>query len=115
MLLKKGDKIHVIERKRFPDDVCRHFLGEVFEGAENAVWVFGYAFVFDKAKNQYVKKPEVRNRIISLVDADNIINLLPEYAKLPKATYKFTEDNMFIITDDETFDLDLCEYGSEGE
>ena len=115
MLLKKGDKIHVIERKRFPDDICRHFLGEVFECEENAVWVFGSTFVFDKAKNEYIKKPEVRNRVISLVDANNIINLLPEYAKLEKATYKFTEDNLLLLTDDETFALDLCEYGRPGE
>lgn len=115
MLLKKGDKIHVIERRRFPDDICRHFLGEVFEGAEDAVWAFGYAFVFDKSKNKFVRKPEVRNRIISLVDANNIVNLLPDHAKLPKATYKFTEDNLFVVTDDETFALDLSEYGTQGE
>jgi hypothetical protein len=110
MLLRKGEKIHVVERRRFDTDLRRHFIGEIIEIAESGVRVCGYTFVFDLGKNEYLRKPEFRTRIISLFDSDNIVNVLPENAKIEKAVYTLSKENNLTVTDRETFSLDINEF-----
>jgi hypothetical protein len=112
MLLRKGEKIHVIERRRFDTDLRRHLIGEIAEVAESGVRVAGYTFVFDPGRNEYLRKPEFRTRIISLFDAANIINVLPENSKIEKAVYTVSKENQLVVTDRETFSLDINEFGT---
>ena len=112
MLLRKGEKIHVVEKRRFDTDLRRHFIGEIAEVAEYGVRVTGYTFVFDSGRNEYTRKPEFRTRIISFFDASNIINVLPDNSKIEKAVYTFSEKKQLVVTDTETFSLDINEFGA---
>ena len=42
MIIKPGEKVHVIQRREFESDVRRHFIGDVTEAGEFSIRVCGY-------------------------------------------------------------------------
>ena len=113
MILDQGEKIHLITRRKFEDDVLRHFLGEIVESNDSIVRAEGYTFVFDAVKNEYMKRADIRIRVISLVDADNVINVIPETSDLERAEYIYTPEKRLIVTDHKHFRLDINEFSSK--
>lgn len=111
MLLEQGDKIHIAQRRAFETDIRRHFIGEVMNVTDWAVRAKGYTFVFDRTKNQYFRLPELRTRILSIIDASMIINILPRTAKVDKSVYTINNATRLVVTDGETFSLDINEFG----
>lgn len=112
MVLNEGDKVHVILRRFFEDEPRRHFMGEVISSSESVARVFGLIYVLDTAKMVYVAKKEPRTRILSLIDSGNIINILPAEADLAKAVYTTSSEGQLVVTDHETFTLDIHEFGA---
>jgi hypothetical protein len=112
MLVQPGEKLHVVERRRFESDVRRHFVGEVDDVKDLAARMTGYTFVFNGAKNEYVRKPEKRTRIVSLSDGANLINILPRHAKIEDVSYVF-QDRTLVVTDGQTFSLDINEFSAQ--
>lgn len=111
MIIKPGEKIHVIIRRRFENDLRRHFIGNVIETDGILTRAEGYTFVLDTITNQYVRRIDKRTRIIGLSDAGNIINILPANADLESAKYHLNSDHRLIVTDEKTFALDINEFG----
>jgi hypothetical protein len=111
MILKPGEKIHVIVRRNFETDVRRHFFGEIVAAAESAATVKGHAVVYDLAKNQYEVKPDARVRVVSLTDAQNIVNIIPRQTKIDSIKYVLSADKRLVVTDGESFTLDINEFG----
>ncbi len=112
MLLIEGEILHVITRRRFEEDVRRHFAGQVVEHEGGLVRLEGYAFVFDPARNEYVKRDQVRTRLIALGDAGNVINILPEETDLEALRYEQSEGKRLVLTDGNCCCLDVQEYGA---
>jgi hypothetical protein len=110
MLLKPGEKIHVITRRLFEGDPRRHFAGEVVAANESIARVKGYAFVFNPGPNNYVRRPDLRERIISLVDAGNVINVILVDVNLEDLVYRPSEGNRLVVTDNGSFRLDINEF-----
>ena len=66
MVLNTGEYLHIIHRQLFQSDARRHFVGTV-EGHEgNLIRVKGYLFAMDSTQSQFVRREELRTRIISL-------------------------------------------------
>jgi hypothetical protein len=84
MVLKIGEKIHIMARRAFETDIGRHFVGVVKKVGDNVARVEGHVFVFDTRSSQYVRKPETRTIIISLTDGRYIINVIPPSTKIDK-------------------------------
>ena len=59
--IKVGDKLHIITRRRFENDVRRHFVGEVTAIFGELQEIRGYAFVFEPGINVY-RKPRSSGR-----------------------------------------------------
>jgi hypothetical protein len=112
MVLKAGEKIHVMFRRKFDGDLRRHFAGEVTEASEQAARVDGYIFILHVMDNRYVRIQGLRTRIISLTDAGNIINVLPRNANIEKTAYTMSKEKHLVVTDGETFVLDVNEFGA---
>jgi hypothetical protein len=110
-MLSKGEKVFVITRRFFEEDIRRHFVGEVLELSGALVRVRGYAFVFDESTNQFVRREEQRTRIFSMIDAGVVINLIPEEVNLEEIRYRWNEKNQRIITDDKSFKMNVSEFG----
>jgi tRNA A58 N-methylase Trm61 len=111
MIVNRGEKIHIMVRRYFDTDLRRHFIGEVIEMSGSIARLEGYVFVLDTTTNQYIRRPERRTRIIGLGDSGNIVNVLPENTKLEKTQYVLCPDKRLIVTDGETFQLDINEFG----
>lgn len=109
MILEQGEKIHVVERRLFVDDVRRHFIGEVLKCTERAVRARGYVWVFDAVSGQYIQKPEKRERIFALDDR-LIINVIPSEADIEATAYISDPQKGLLVTDRESFFLEITEF-----
>jgi hypothetical protein len=111
MMLSIGEKIFVIARRRFENDIRRHFIGEVQNVSETAVRVCGYAFVFDNMLSEFVKGEDLLTRIYPMIDAGLVISVLPREVILEEVRYSMNEKKQRIITDDKTFEISVSEFG----
>lgn len=112
MILEIGEKVHVITRRLFETDLRRHFIGEVIRINETAALIEGYTFIFDNSKNQYIRRPEKRSRIVGIADSGYIINLLPVTADPVDAKYVQSKENKLVVSDGKTFSLEINEFGA---
>lgn len=112
MLIHKGEMVHVVIRRIFDGDLRRHFVGTVQEVEGLAARLHGYAFVFDENRNQFVKRPELRDRLVGLAAPEVVINILPAGLALEKLTYTINNQGMRVLTDGGAFQLDVSEFGS---
>lgn len=113
MLLNIGEKVHIISRRAFEGDLRRHFVGEIMGISDTAVRVNGYSFIFHEGVGEFQRKPELRVRIFSLIDARIIINVIPRSSEIGKVTYRLSKENNLIATDGEHFQLDINEFGPQ--
>jgi hypothetical protein len=111
MVVNKGEKAHVITRRHFDGDLRRHFIGEVKEVDGPTVRIEGFVYIWDSAKNQFVKKPEKRTSIIDLATSGYIVNLIPADVNIDKVVYKLSAQNNLVVTDSKSFSLDINEFG----
>lgn len=111
MLLDRGEKLHVIQRRLFESDTRRHFVGEVAAVDGPAARVEGYAFVFDAVRGGFERKPEHRVRLVSLSDARLIITVLPRETDIESCRYA-QEGNRLVLTDGKQLKLDVNEFGA---
>ena len=111
-MLSKGEKVFVITRRLFEGDRIRLFVGEVQAAVDMAMKVRGYVFVHDDFTNEIVRREDIRTRIISLVDAINIIMVIPKEVTLENVQYEINNMNERVITDKDSFSLNLNEFGA---
>lgn len=75
MLLRKGEKIHVVHRRLFEKDTRKHFVGEVEDCEHGVIRAVGNVFVIEDVKeNVFRRKPERRTRIIR-IDSSVFVNV----------------------------------------
>ena len=109
-VLAVGNKLHIMTRRLFADDVHPHFVGEISAVAGPFFRASGYSFVFDSGTNSYVKHPEARTRLFSLSDAGHIINVIPQEVDLQSLQYVIVAGRL-AITDSRGFSLEINEFG----
>ena len=112
MTLRTGELVLVITRRNFQQDLRRHFIGEVVECNNANVRIQGYVFVYDDINATFVKREDLRTRIISLVDAGYIINVLPSDVQLEDIFYMTDERNRRLISDGKLFKMNISEFGA---
>ena len=105
-----GDKLHIITRRQFENDVRRHFAGEVTGISGTLHRIQGYAFVFNMGTNEFLKHPELRTRLFSLGEEGFIVNIIPSEVIIASLKYRLVE-NRLQITDGAKFVLDINEFG----
>ena len=108
MILYKGEKIHVIHRRHFEKEPARHFIGVVdcYEGG--VARVTGNVYVVDPTRYVFVRRPEVRTRVISILSGDLLINVIPEEVDLDAIVYR-NENKSVRVTDGTTWYIDISE------
>ncbi len=109
-LVEEGDKLHVITRRLFEDDVRRHFAGEVVNSVGDLVELRGYSFVYNPSHNSYRKLPEVRNRFFAVGDSGLVVNRIPKEVDVAAVEYRVME-NRLVLTDGSGFTLAINEFG----
>jgi hypothetical protein len=109
MILKKGEKIHVIHRRNFEKEAQRHFVGVVDSYENGVARVSGHVYAVDSARFSFVRRPERRTRIISLVSGELIENGLPASVELERVEYR-QENKGIRVTDGSDWHLDISEH-----
>ena len=109
-ILAVGEKLHIMTRRFFTDDVHLHFVGEISAVAGPLFKAQGYSFVFDSGTNSYVKHPKLRTRLFSVSDAGHIITMIPQEVDLNTLEYRLVSGRL-AITDSRGFSLEINEFG----
>ena len=52
-----AEKLHIVTRRLYADDVRRHFVGEITKASADLCEVQGFAFVFNATMNRYERRP----------------------------------------------------------
>jgi hypothetical protein len=108
-ILKVGEKVHVIHRRNFEKEPHRHFVG-VVDAYENGVArVTGHVFAVDRVKSKFVRRPELRTRLISIVSGEILLNVLPASVNLERIQYQ-QESKAVRVTDGSDWHLDISEF-----
>jgi len=113
MIVETGEKVHVIERRQFAEDLRRHFVGQVTRCTESAIRVRGHAWVHDHVKGDYIRKPDKRERVMHLGDR-LVINILPADVNLDELKYLDIPRAGLVVTDEKGFTLDINEFKARG-
>ncbi|MDX1437991.1 MAG: hypothetical protein R3335_14355 [Anaerolineales bacterium] len=112
MILKPGEKVHIITRRLFENDLRRHFAGEIERVSDSALRVRGYSFVYDGATNEFLRREEERLRVFPTEDAGLIINVIPDDTDLAKLAYLVNDEGERILTDGKSFSINVSEFGA---
>ena len=72
MVVEPGEKLFIVTRRLFENDLRRHFVGEVKAVTERTVRLEGYPFVMDTSTGEFVKK-ERRVWIFGLGDRKSVV------------------------------------------
>lgn len=110
-ILVKGEKVHVLIRREFEEDIRLRFVGEAVEATDTVVRIRGYAFVFDKGAGAFVRSAEQMERIVSLVDSGNIIHVIPREVKLEELHFVDERDRN-VLTDGKSFSMTTDAFGA---
>ena len=108
--IEVGDKLHIITRRQFENDVRRHFAGEVTAISGELQELRGYAFVFEPGINEFTRRPELRTRIFSVAQSGLIVNKIPTEVAIASLHYRVVEKHL-VVTDGRSFTLDINEFG----
>ena len=110
MLLKLGEKVHLIHHRRFERDVRRHFVGVVEDYELGLARLNGYAFVTDDLnKHEFVRRPDRRTKIAALSAGNFLINVIPPEVEIEKIRYEL-RDRRLVVTDG-SWEMDIKEFG----
>ena len=109
-VISVGQKLHIITRRNFSEDLRRHFVGEITGVDGELCEVQGYSFVFDPFKNDYVRYPDVRVRVFNVGHAGLIVNKMPPDVDVATLRYRMTNDRL-VVTDMADYQLEINEFG----
>lgn len=110
MPLTVGEKVHVIERRRFDTDLRRHFCGVIEAVSDVAFRAIGHIFVYDPGSSSYTRIDSKRTRLIPLASDGYIINVLPPETDIDSVRYDDSSGRL-VVTDGGVFRLDVNEFG----
>jgi hypothetical protein len=113
MIVAKGEKIHVVYRALYENSTRRHFLGQLAEVDGTLCRVVGYAFIFDRKSETFVRRPERRTTILDLAESGYIVNVIDPAVELDKVSYRYLSDVGLALTDGQSFVLNVNEFGSK--
>jgi hypothetical protein len=68
--------------------------------------VNGYLFAMDPKGNEFVRREQLRTRVVSLNDAV-IVNILPARVKIDEITYTHQPNGDILVTDGTDWHLDI--------
>jgi hypothetical protein len=110
-ILKRGENILVIHRRRFDKDIRRHFVGAVESYEDGIARATGYVFVIDDLnKHLFMKRPDRRTKLIPIGSGDVIVNVLPDSVDIEEVRYVLSERTLW-ITDGNGWKMDVKEFG----
>lgn len=110
-LIDAGDKLHVVTRRLFSDNVRRHFAGEIVAVDGVIARVEGFTFIYDEKSTTFKRTPQRQTSIYDLAESGYIVNIIPRNVDIDQLHYKTVERTHVIVTDGGDFSLGINEFG----
>ena len=110
-VLELDEKVLVVTRRLFANDLRRHFVGSVERYDQGSVRVHGYAFVHNTVKGCFVKRKNARTRVFPL-DSHIILFVLPYETEVGAVQYEQDKELGLVATDGKGFKLELSEFNT---
>ncbi len=114
MVVKTGEKLHVMYRSLHEKSTRRHFVGVVIAATNSLCRIEGFVFIYDEKKTEFIRKPECRTTIIDLAESGYIVNIIGADVELEAVRYKHIQGVGLVATDGKSFTLDINEFGGKG-
>lgn len=102
-----NDRLLIVDRKLFRDDVTNLFVGVVEDYAEGVVRVRGHAYHINPYEMGTEKRAEERVRIVS-VNIGDTFYVLPRELNIAQVEIKRSPRSL-ILTDGQTLTMDLTD------
>lgn len=106
-----GDKLHIMTRRLFEEDLRRHFVGEVMTLSDSLAEIRGYTFIFQPGTNEFRRLPEERARLFSLGESGHVVTKIPRETDVSAIIYR-TVGNRLVVSDGGAFSLPINEFGA---
>jgi hypothetical protein len=103
-ILNAGEKVLIIERRFFKEDIRHQIVGEVTQCTPCAVRVNGYVWNYDSLKG-FLRKPEKREMVITL-NKGLVISIIPPEVNLSDIKYTASLQKGHFVTDGKNFSLE---------
>jgi hypothetical protein len=108
MIIRKNDKMLVSHRRLFEEDLPRFFTGVVEDYEDGIVRINGFTWQHELIHGEMIKKPDRRNKIISVSSGLYICYLLPEHTNM-ESLFINHKGTSHYLTDGEAFTMDLTD------
>lgn len=106
-MLNPGDKLFIAHRRLFDADEPRFFVGRVLAYDAGIAKVAGHAWVRERIRGEFGRKPDERVKFVPLNSGAIIVYQLP--ASVDLAALKLeTRKHSFLLTDG-SFSMDLTD------
>ncbi len=92
-----GDKLHIITRRNYAEDLHRHFAGTIEAVSEGHMRLHGYTFVIDQDAIDFRRGPELHNKIYPISSAQLIINVLPSHTIMDDLEYRRVDGRLTLV------------------
>ncbi len=113
MLLQPSNKLLLAHRRLFDGDVPRYFAGDVTAYEDGIVKVRGFTFVRDPSSGDYIRKEDLRTKIVSLTSSAFLVYELPPTTSIASLRFA-TFDQHVVLTDGHELEMNMAEAASMG-
>ena len=107
-MLKPGDKLLIAHRRLFEEDQPRFFVGRVLAYADGIAKVAGHAWVKERVRAEFGRKPDERIKFVPLASGSIIAYELPATIDLARVVLRSTNLEL-VLTDGAGFSMDLTD------
>ncbi|MGH6878693.1 MAG: hypothetical protein ACREHV_15130 [Rhizomicrobium sp.] len=104
--IEVGEKVHIIVRRAFKEDLRRHFVGTVSMVSVGQIRVVGYTFSFNPTSQVFQRLPNLRTRLFGLFDSGYIVNVLPPEVDIERLRYHANQ-GVLVVSDGKGFKLEI--------
>lgn len=108
MILEPGIKVLIAHRRLFDGDHVRYFVGQVEGYGDGMARVSGHTWTRDPYQGLYVRKSDVRTKIVPVASGTVIVYQLPATVRLEDFVL-VAEGAILIAHDGAGFQMDLTE------
>ena len=109
MILDKGDKILAVHRRLFREDQPRYFTGVVDRCEDGLALVTGHSWVREPVSGEILRKPDRRQKLISLNSGTLILYRLDRRVRMENLEMRHGPTNEVVLSDGAELAVDLTE------
>lgn len=109
MILSSGQKVLVCHRHLFAEDAPHLFAGHVMDYENGIARVVGYSWSRDTVKAEYVRKRDMRTKLVSIHSGMLLFYVLPDEVNMNTLEIRTGIDHHTVLTDGSGFTMDISE------